>query len=93
MDEDPNNDVTPPCPDCGEVAIPCECGKPIETVAQLQRALEAAGLSAAIAVNGKPFDREWGFSLWSSSDKVCCYGRTLSEAVAAAFDAWWHRDD
>lgn len=83
---EPFNDVTPPCPDCGEVAIPCECGKPIETVAQLQRALEAAGvIDAELRRSG----RLWHVLLDAPGPK-CATGcaHTIAEAFGSALDDW-----
>jgi hypothetical protein len=83
---DPNNDVTPPCGDCGDCAMPCACDKPIETVAQLQRALEAAGvidMHAYMMVPG------WGVSLKGASGFVVASAATLPGAIDAAIDEWW----
>ena len=83
MTEDTNNDVTAPCPDCGEVAIPCECGKPIETVAQLQRALEAAGKSLRVS---SPCVGTWVAEFGG----VTYEAGSLSDAISGAIDFYWH---
>lgn len=90
-----SDEATTPCPDCGEIAIPCPCEKSISTIAQLQRALEAAG-----GVNIAMYQRgaKWRVSIKSSVGVfhpsyrvVRGNGCTLSAAISAALDAWGQR--
>lgn len=90
---EPFSDVTAPCPDCGEAAIPCECCKPIETVAQLQRALEATGAVLQVWKDHRSIP-EWIAELSDDSANMSSiqgFGDTLSEAIESALDAWWKR--
>jgi hypothetical protein len=87
MHSDPNNDATPPCADCGETSIPCACGKPIETVRQLQRALESSGVLSLSVVSkaGK-----YTVALGSGKRLVrSAQMSPLSDAIEDALDQWW----
>lgn len=89
-EQDPNSDVGEPCRECGEYAIPCECGRPIETVAQLQRALDAAGVVDAVAYKSAG---GWAVSLTGEWRKfACCSADTLGQAFAGALEAWWEQE-
>jgi hypothetical protein len=91
VDEDPNNDVTTPCPDCGEVAIPCPCEKGISTVGELQRALEAAGVTECRIDMMCP---GWCVTLtWANREYVSCTADSMSCALDNALDVWWNRVD
>ena len=76
---EPNNDAMPPCVECGETAMPCECGRPIETVAQLERAVKAAGIGASVEELTCAAERK------SSEDELppCCREKREAEALAA----------
>lgn len=85
---DPCNDVTPPCVDCGDCALPCACGKPIETVAQLQRALEAIGPSYSLTVSCECGD--WTAKLYSPvHGSFSCDAATVQVAIGGAIQAYW----
>jgi hypothetical protein len=90
MDEDPNNDATAPCNDCGDACLSCACVKPIETLAELQRAVEVSGIHSInvrrVAVAVGPY---WDVTLHGPTNIVGGFGSTLGEAMNAAIDAWW----
>lgn len=75
-----------PCGDCGDTAIPCACDKPIETIAQLQRSMEAAGASGMTLTK---FGSLWSVVAPSAFGAVSAGGDTLSEAIDRALDALW----
>jgi hypothetical protein len=87
MHSEPDNDVTPPCAQCGESDIPCACGRPIQTVMQLQRALEAAGVLSLSVVSHAG---EYTVALRSGNRLVRSSKQSpLSDAIEDAIDHWW----
>lgn len=79
---EPFNDVTTPCPDCGETAIPCPCEKGIKTLGELQRALEAAGKSLRVSNHCHgTWVAEFGGVTYEAG--------SLSDAVSGAIRFYW----
>jgi hypothetical protein len=88
MHSEPDNDVTQPCRDCGETAIPCACGRPIQTVMQLQRAIHAAGVLSLSVVSQAG---EYTVALRSGERLVrSAQMSPLSDAIEDALDQWWY---
>jgi hypothetical protein len=85
---EPDNDVTPPCAQCGESDIHCACGRPITTVMQIQRALEAAGCLSLSVVSHAG---EYTVALRSGDRLVrSAQMSPLSDAIEDAIDQWWY---